>query len=325
MAALPDVPQSVDADPLETKEWVDALEGVIEKEGPDRAHYLIEKLIGQAREEGVDIPYSATTEYINTIPAEKQPNYPGNPDLEERIRSYIRWNAMAMVVRANKHTNVGGHIASFASSAVLYDVGFNWFWNAASDNHGGDLISQSPDARHARTRDGLVGGNLQPLQPSLVVQGLEHRHRGHGRAVRIGDDPLGGAEHILRVDFADHQGNLGILTPGRGIVHDDGSGCGHLGGVFARHRGTCREQGDVQAGEVGAGSVFDDHLGSGPRQGLSCRPGRREESNLVYREAALSQQGPHDPADLTGGTEYSYTHGAKPTDRRNEARRGARG
>ncbi|BBN90201.1 pyruvate dehydrogenase (acetyl-transferring), homodimeric type [Azospira sp. I09] len=140
MAALPEVPQSVDADPQETKEWVDALEGVIEKEGPDRAHYLIEKLIGQAREEGVDIPYSATTEYINTIPAEKQPNYPGNPDLEERIRSYIRWNAMAMVVRANKHTNVGGHIASFASSAVLYDVGFNWFWNAASDNHGGDLI-----------------------------------------------------------------------------------------------------------------------------------------------------------------------------------------
>ncbi|HET7776517.1 MAG TPA: pyruvate dehydrogenase (acetyl-transferring), homodimeric type, partial [Azospira sp.] len=140
MAALPDVPQSVDADPLETKEWVDALEGVIEKEGPQRAHYLIEKLIGQAREEGVDIPYSATTEYINTIPAEGQPNYPGNPDLEEKIRSYIRWNAMAMVVRANKHTNVGGHIASFASSAVLYDVGFNWFWNAASDNHGGDLI-----------------------------------------------------------------------------------------------------------------------------------------------------------------------------------------
>ena len=140
MAALPDVPQSVDADPLETKEWVDALEGVIEKEGPSRAHYLIEKLIGQAREEGVDIPYSATTAYINTIPSDQQPNYPGNPDLEEKIRSYIRWNAMAMVVRANKHTNVGGHIASFASSAVLYDVGFNWFWNAASDNHGGDLI-----------------------------------------------------------------------------------------------------------------------------------------------------------------------------------------
>ncbi|MDE2585984.1 MAG: pyruvate dehydrogenase (acetyl-transferring), homodimeric type, partial [Betaproteobacteria bacterium] len=142
MAALPDVPpsHSADADPLETKEWIDALDGVIEKEGAERAHYLIETLISQAREEGIDLPYSATTEYINTIPADQQPNYPGNPDLEEKIRTYIRWNAMAMVVRANKHTNVGGHIASFASSAVLYDVGFNWFWNAASDNHGGDLI-----------------------------------------------------------------------------------------------------------------------------------------------------------------------------------------
>ena len=117
-----------DQDPQETREWLDALDGVIEKEGAERAHFLIEQMIQQAREEGIDLPYSANTEYINTIPVEQQPKYPGNPDLEERIRSYIRWNAMAMVVRANKHTNVGGHIASSASSAVLYDVGFNWFW-----------------------------------------------------------------------------------------------------------------------------------------------------------------------------------------------------
>ncbi len=87
-----------------------------------RAHYLIEKVIGQARLQGVDIPYSANTEYINTIPVNQQPKYPGDADMEIKIHSYIRWNAMAMVVRANKDTNVGGHIASFASAAALYDI-----------------------------------------------------------------------------------------------------------------------------------------------------------------------------------------------------------
>ena len=132
--------RAADADPQETREWVDALEGVIAQEGPQRAHYLIETLIGQAREDGIDIPYSANTEYINTIPADQQPKYPGNPDLELKIHSYIRWNAMSMVVRANKDTNVGGHIASFASAAALYDVGFSHFWHAPSADHDGDLI-----------------------------------------------------------------------------------------------------------------------------------------------------------------------------------------
>ena len=129
-----------DADPQETLEWLSALAGVLDNEGPERAHYLIERMIAQAREKGIDIPYSATTEYVNTIPVERQPNYPGDATLEIRIRNFIRWNAMAMVVRANKHTNVGGHIASFASSAALYEVGFNWFWRAPTDKHGGDLV-----------------------------------------------------------------------------------------------------------------------------------------------------------------------------------------
>lgn len=133
-------PAHADTDPQETKEWIDALEGVLSNEGPQRAHYLIETLIGQAREDGVDIPYSANTEYINTIPADQQPRYPGDPDMEIKIHSYIRWNAMAMVVRANKDTNVGGHIASFASAAALYDVGFAHFWHAPSAEHDGDLI-----------------------------------------------------------------------------------------------------------------------------------------------------------------------------------------
>ena len=130
----------LDTDPQETREWLDAMDAVIAQEGPERAHYLIELLIQEAREAGIDIPYSATTEYINTIPADRQPKYPGNPNVEIRIHNYIRWNAMAMVVRANKDSNVGGHIASFASAAVLYDVGFSWFWRAPTTGHGGDLV-----------------------------------------------------------------------------------------------------------------------------------------------------------------------------------------
>ncbi|THF64295.1 pyruvate dehydrogenase (acetyl-transferring), homodimeric type [Pseudothauera rhizosphaerae] len=129
-----------DPDAQETQEWLEALAAVVENEGAQRAHYLIEKLIESAREEGVDIPYSANTQYINTIPVEQQPKYPGDPDLEIKLHSYIRWNAMAMVVRANKHTNVGGHIASFASAAALYDVGFSHFWHAPSADHDGDMI-----------------------------------------------------------------------------------------------------------------------------------------------------------------------------------------
>ena len=143
MATLPENAQTVginDTDPTETQEWKDALNGVIDREGAERAHFLIENIIEQARDEGVDIPYSANTQYINTIPVEQQPRYPGNADIEIRIHSYIRWNAMAMVVRANKDTNVGGHIASFASAAALYDVGFSHFWHAPSADHDGDLI-----------------------------------------------------------------------------------------------------------------------------------------------------------------------------------------
>ena len=129
-----------DVDAQETKEWLDALSGVVAQEGTERAHFLIEKLIEAGREEGIDLPYSATTQYINTIPADQQPRYPGDPDMEIKLHSYIRWNAMAMVVRANKHTNVGGHIASFASAAALYDVGFSHFWKSVDHETGGDLI-----------------------------------------------------------------------------------------------------------------------------------------------------------------------------------------
>jgi pyruvate dehydrogenase E1 component len=130
-----------DADPEETREWLESLAAVIDREGPERAHYLMERLVDKARRSGAYLPYRATTAYINTIPPQKEAKSPGDAAIEWRIRSLIRWNAMAMVVRANKHfEGLGGHIASFASAATLYDVGFNHFFHAPSEDHGGDLV-----------------------------------------------------------------------------------------------------------------------------------------------------------------------------------------
>ena len=138
MAAQPEI---VDIDPQETREWLESLQAVVEREGPERAHFLLETLMDSARRAGTNLPYSAATAYLNTIPETREEHTPGDPAIEWRIRSLIRWNALAMVVQANHASSeLGGHIASFASAATLYDVGFNHFWHAPSDNHGGDLI-----------------------------------------------------------------------------------------------------------------------------------------------------------------------------------------
>ena len=130
-----------DPDAAETAEWLDALETVIEREGPQRAHFLLEALIDKARRSGTHLPYSANTAYINTIPLHLEVPLPGDAAIEERIRSYNRWNAMAIVVRANRgEGELGGHIASYASSSTLLEIGFNHFWRAPSGEFGGDLI-----------------------------------------------------------------------------------------------------------------------------------------------------------------------------------------
>src|SRR5690349_241781 len=130
-----------DIDPLETREWVDSLEAVLDIEGPERAHYILEQLVDKARRSGAYLPYRAQTAYINTIPTHMEERSPGDPVLESRLRSYVRWNAVATVLRAGtKDLELGGRIASFASAATLYDVGFNHFWNAPTESHGGDLI-----------------------------------------------------------------------------------------------------------------------------------------------------------------------------------------
>ncbi len=136
-----DIPRDGDVDPIETQEWLELLQSVLEREGPERAQFLLGRLAAKAREVGAALPFNANTPYVNTIRPEDEDRLPGPTELEWRIRTIIRWNAMAMVVRANKGgLDLGGHIASFASSATLYDVGFNHFWRAAGEKHGGDMV-----------------------------------------------------------------------------------------------------------------------------------------------------------------------------------------
>ena len=130
-----------DIDPIETNEWIDSLNSVIENDGAPRASFLLNKVITQAYKSGLVLPDTRTTPYINTIPPEAEAKSPGDQKIEKKIRAYIRWNAAAMVVKANKKSpELGGHIGTFASAATLYDVGMNHFWRAKNDNFGGDLI-----------------------------------------------------------------------------------------------------------------------------------------------------------------------------------------
>jgi pyruvate dehydrogenase E1 component len=137
----PGTPYDNDADPLETREWLDSLESVVQTAGAERARYLVTRLKDRALRGGVTLPFTANTPYINTIPPERQPRFPGNRDLERRIKSMVRWNALAMVARANQADGtLGGHIATFASSATLYEIGFNHFFHGPDHAGGADMV-----------------------------------------------------------------------------------------------------------------------------------------------------------------------------------------
>ncbi len=134
-------PKLTDIDPVETQEWLESIDSVLKTHGPLRAHFLLDRLIDYSRRSGAYLPFKANTAYVNSIPPGREPAYPGNRELEKRIEAYIRWNALAMVVAANrKSSEYGGHLASYASSATLYEVGFNHFWRASSAEHPGDLV-----------------------------------------------------------------------------------------------------------------------------------------------------------------------------------------
>jgi len=140
-AKTADLTATSDIDPQETLEWLAALGSTFEADGPERVHFLLQQLADEARRRGVESPYNANTPYLNTIPADREPPVPGDPDLERKLRGYNRWNAMAMVVRANADgSGVGGHIASYASCATMLEVGFNHFFRGATDDHGGDMV-----------------------------------------------------------------------------------------------------------------------------------------------------------------------------------------
>jgi pyruvate dehydrogenase E1 component len=161
-----------DLDPIETKEWLDSLEYVLNTKGPERVKQLLAVLDRKARQEGVELPYALNTPYINTIHHSHQPRYPGNRELERRIKSIIRWNAMAMVHKANKHfDSLGGHISTFASSATLYEVGFNHFFRGrGEDGYSGDLIYFQGHASPGMYARAFLEGRL-------TEENLEHFRR----------------------------------------------------------------------------------------------------------------------------------------------------
>lgn len=167
-----------DADEIETQEWLDALDAVIEHEGPERAHYLLERLIDKARRSGANLPYDASTAYVNTIPVHLEQKSPGDHELEHRLRSMIRWNATVMVLRAQRDdSGLGGHLASFASAATLYDVGFNHFFHAPTPDHGGDVVMmQGHSAPGVYARSFLEGrlsvGELDNFRREVDGKGL---------------------------------------------------------------------------------------------------------------------------------------------------------
>ena len=167
-----------DVDTLETQEWLDSLNAVIKNDGSERASFLLNKIISEAYTAGLVLPDTRTTPYINTIPPELEVKSPGNQNIEKKIRAYIRWNAAAMVVRANKiSSELGGHIGTFASAATLYDVGMNHFWRAKNKNFGGDLIyvqGHSAPGMYARAflEDRITKEQLNRFRQEVNLGGL---------------------------------------------------------------------------------------------------------------------------------------------------------
>src|ERR1700735_1883461 len=167
-----------DIDPVETQEWLESIDSVMRAQGPERAHFLLEKLVDFTRRSGAYLPFKPNTAYLNTISKAQEPEYPGDRSLERRNEAYLRWNALGMVVQANRtNSEYGGHIATYASAATLYEVGFNHFWRARSPAHPGDMIymqGHSSPAIYARAyREGrLDEAQLQRFRQEVRGDGL---------------------------------------------------------------------------------------------------------------------------------------------------------
>ncbi|ANI15408.1 MULTISPECIES: pyruvate dehydrogenase (acetyl-transferring), homodimeric type [Pseudomonas] len=214
-----------DIDPVETQEWLDALESVLDREGEERAHYLMTRMGELASRTGTQLPYAITTPYRNTIPVTHEARMPGDLFMERRIRSLVRWNALAMVMRANhKDPSLGGHISTFASSATLYDIGFNYFFRAPTEEHGGDLIYFQGHASPGIYARAFIEGRLSEEQLENFRQEVD----GHGLSsyphpwlmpdfwqfptVSMG---LGPIQAIYQARFMKYLESRGFIPPGQ--------------------------------------------------------------------------------------------------------------
>ena len=218
-------PKLEDLDPVETREWLESIDSVLKTHGAERAHYLLERLIDYTRRSGAYLPFKPNTAYVNTIPTGREPDYPGNRALERRIEAYIRWNALAMVLQANRvSSEYGGHLSSYASSATLYEVGFNHFWRAPSEQHPGDLVfiqGHSSPGIYARAY----------LEGRLSTEQLRHfRQEAGGAGVGLSSYPhpwlmpdfwqfptvsmgLGGMMAIFQARFTRYLEHRGLVKP----------------------------------------------------------------------------------------------------------------
>jgi pyruvate dehydrogenase E1 component len=166
-----------DIDPTETQEWLESIDSVMRAQGPERAHFLLEKLVDFTRRSGAYLPFKPNTAYLNTISRAQQPDYPGDRSLERRNEAYMRWNAVAMVVQANRASSeYGGHIASYASAATLYEVGFNHFWRAKSTAHPGDMVFMQGHSSPGIYARAYLEGRLDEAQ----LQRFRQEVRGDG-------------------------------------------------------------------------------------------------------------------------------------------------
>ncbi len=167
---------SEDRNPQETSEWLDSLEEVIDEGGPDRASYLLQRLNDRAAEFGITAPLKLVTHYINTIPKDQEVPYPGDRQIERQIKNYVRWNALAMVVRANKNDdNIGGHISTYASLATLIEVGQNHFFHGSYDGQPGDFIYYQGHASPGMYSRAFIEGRLNEQH----LENFRHELRDH--------------------------------------------------------------------------------------------------------------------------------------------------
>jgi pyruvate dehydrogenase E1 component len=182
---MTDIPKLDDLDPVETQEWLESIDSLLKTHGAERAHFILERLIDYTRRSGAYLPFKPNTAYVNSIPTGREPEYPGNRALERRLEAYFRWNAMAMVVQANRQSSeYGGHLSSYASSATLYEVGFNHFWRSASEKHPGDMVfmqGHSSPGIYARaylenrlTEDQLRHFRQEAIAPGVGLSSYPH-------------------------------------------------------------------------------------------------------------------------------------------------------